>query len=78
MFQAYVPKAQEYGITFHHLHALDTKPKKTLVKLLDSVQNDIESDYSRPSNFMCLLCIKVGVNDEGATEDEVIEHVINW
>ncbi|KAF8594200.1 hypothetical protein BDV93DRAFT_502159 [Ceratobasidium sp. AG-I] len=78
-FQAYLPNAPEHEIEFRHLHALDSRPKKSLVKLLDSIPDDSDSEhYSGSTNFKCLLCKKVGVIDDGATKDEIIEHIINW
>ena len=77
-FQTHIPKAQEHGIIFQNLHELDAKPKKSLVTLVDFTQGDSEFDYEGPRNFQCLLCHKVGVYDEGVSEEEIIEHVTNW
>ncbi|KAF8594922.1 hypothetical protein BDV93DRAFT_529006 [Ceratobasidium sp. AG-I] len=77
-FQTYAPKAQEHEITFQNLHDLDAKPKKSLVTLVDMTQDSIDCDYDGPTNFQCLLCRKLGVTDDGVTEDEIIEHLNNW
>ena len=77
-FKAYVPKAQEHGIAFQTLHALDTKSKKSLVTLVDLNQDDNDSVYSGPTNFHILLCKKVGAHDEGVTRHELFEQITDW
>lgn len=78
MFQRRLPKAQELGIKFQHVHDLDTHVDKPLVQVLDSAQYTGDDYYSGRSDFQCLLCLKVGICDMGVTKGEVIEHIIRW
>jgi len=77
-FQAHLPEAEKAKIKVQNLHALDSRPKKSLLTLLDSIQHGSLYDYSGPVNFYCRLCQRIGVHDEGVTEDEVMEHIMNW
>lgn len=81
-------KAQELRVKLQHLHASDAKPEKSLVSMLDSIPDDGgsdtdsdgdgSSDYcSRPLNFPCLLCRKIGKTNNGVVQKQIIEHVSN-
>lgn len=77
--QDYIPEAEELRIVLQNPHDLESKPKESLLKLLDPppADGDFES-YSGPRNFQCLLCRKLGAYGEGVTQDEIIEHVADW
>lgn len=76
--RAYVPKAKEHDFKFQHLHTLNAKPNKPLVRLVASAPDPDKPFYDGPANFGCRLCRKVGLRDENVTGEEIFEHLSNW
>lgn len=70
------PKSSKLGITLENVHAPDVKSKKPLIKVFNSSQYANRPNPSVPSCFKCLLCIKLGLDVEGDTEDKVVAHII--